>query len=243
MKKRTATIVVIILFAVSAVIYFIQFKMFHDTRDTFFYLLQDWAFLPVQIAVVTIVVGMVTGEREKRERLARSKMLTVTFFSDLGTELLKKLMPCAENVADAAEALNVREDWDGKRFRRASASIKSMEFKVRCTPESLESIGGLLRQRKLDMLVMASNPALLEHEDFTDLLWAVFHLTDELAARERFDDMPPEDAAHLNEDVKRALTAVLVNWIAYMNNIRTEYPYLYSMALRKKPFAAELGIN
>jgi hypothetical protein len=37
---------------------------------------------------------------------------------------------------------------------------------------------------KRDFLVaLMENPNLLEHESFTDLLWAVFHLVEELAVR------------------------------------------------------------
>lgn len=66
MKKYTTPIIIGILFGISALIYAVQFFVFHDSRDTFFYLLQDWAFLPVQIAVVTIAVGKLVESREKR---------------------------------------------------------------------------------------------------------------------------------------------------------------------------------
>ncbi|MGL4284237.1 hypothetical protein [Eubacterium aggregans] len=39
MKKYTTPIIIGILFGISALIYAVQFFVFHDSRDTFFYLL------------------------------------------------------------------------------------------------------------------------------------------------------------------------------------------------------------
>ncbi|MEA5074550.1 MAG: hypothetical protein VB030_10285, partial [Eubacterium aggregans] len=74
MKKYTTPIIIGILFGISALIYAVQFFVFHDSRDTFFYLLQDWAFLPVQIAVVTIAVGKLVESREKKDRMEKTQM-------------------------------------------------------------------------------------------------------------------------------------------------------------------------
>ena len=87
MKKHTAVIAIVALFALSAVIYWIQFEMFHDPDTTEFYMLQDWAFLPVQIAIVTIVVGMIVSDREKKERMSRTRTLASAFFRDFGTDM------------------------------------------------------------------------------------------------------------------------------------------------------------
>lgn len=63
---------VIGLLALSAAIYLIQIAIFHDQRDTLFYLLQDWGVpVAVQIAVVTVAVGMTVSEMQRRERLER----------------------------------------------------------------------------------------------------------------------------------------------------------------------------
>ena len=49
----------------------------------------------------------------------------------------------------------------------------------------------------------------MEHERFTDLLWAVLHLEEELEARTSLADLSPADEAHLEVDVRRAYNALL----------------------------------
>lgn len=46
------------------------------------------------------------------------------------------------------------------------------------------------------MLTLLENPQLFEHDRFTDLLHAVFHLADESNARESFIDLPTTDYNH-----------------------------------------------
>jgi len=90
---------------------------------------------------------------------------------------------------------------------------------------------------KRDFLVrLLENPNLLEHESFTDLLWAAFHLTEELDARGGFHGLPDTDRQHLAGDVKRVYSQLALQWLAYMEHLKTDYPYLFSLALRMNPF-------
>jgi len=45
------------LLAVSAVAYFVQIIIFRRTEDTFFYMLQDIAFVPIQVLLVTLILN------------------------------------------------------------------------------------------------------------------------------------------------------------------------------------------
>jgi hypothetical protein len=241
MKKYAAALETIGLLALSAVIYGCQIILFRDSRDTAFYLLQDWAFLPVQIAVVTIAVGKISGEREKRERISKTKMLASSFFSELGDELLRRLLRCAPDLSNLASALQIQPSWRAAEFRAAASAVERGTPVLRCGAEDLEDLRALLQRKRLELLVIASNPALLEHEEFTDMLWAVFHLTDELGARESLQNLPEADAEHLNLDAERVLRALLVNWLCNMDHVRAEYPYLFAMELGRSPFAQKAG--
>ena len=59
---RRTTIILLIL---SIIIYLIQILIFNDPRTTFFYILQDLAFMPITIAFATLMVGEVLNWREK----------------------------------------------------------------------------------------------------------------------------------------------------------------------------------
>jgi len=80
------------------------------------------------------------------------------------------------------------------------------------------------------------NPILLEHGSFTNLLWAVFHLADELALRQNVMELSKPDHEHINGDARRAYLLLLKEWVHYMKHLKANYPYLYSLAIRTNPF-------
>jgi hypothetical protein len=93
----------------------------------------------------------------------------------------------------------------------------------------------LLEKRDF-LLRLLENPNLLEHESFTDLLWAVFHLTEELAHRPKCRELHPRDREHLGKDIQRAYVLLIREWLGYMRHLKNNYPYLFSLAVRVNPF-------
>ena len=72
--------------------------------------------------------------------------------------------------------------------------------------------------------------------NFTDLLWAVTHLTEELSHRKDLKTLPNADYEHLSGDIKRAYIMLITEWLAYMKHLKESYPYLFSLAVRTNPF-------
>ena len=132
--------------------------------------------------------------------------------------------------------LNIEARWSARDFREAAAFVKNKTLPVTCNVNNLEDIKALLIEKRMYILVILANPTLLEHEAFTDMLWAILHLTDELLARNSLSGLPDTDVAHLDNDVRRALGAILVHWIGYMNYIKPDYPFLFSLETRRNPF-------
>ncbi len=66
------------------------------------------------------------------------------------------------------------------------------------------------------LLALLENPNLLEHETFTDLLRAVFHLTEELEKREDISNLSNADYQHLKLDTERAYNIMIYEWVEYM---------------------------
>lgn len=64
------------------------------------------------------------------------------------------------------------------------------------------------------------------------MLWAVFHVADEVQTRD-LHALSQADLDHLNEDILRVYQLLLFEWIGYIRYLRTDYPYLYQIALRK----------
>jgi hypothetical protein len=100
----------------------------------------------------------------------------------------------------------------------------------------LEKLKSFLIGKRNFLLGLLENPNLLEHESFTDLLWAVFHLTEELENRVDVKRLPDNDFAHLSSDIKRAYILLVVQWLSYMKHLKNDYPYLFSLAIRTNPF-------
>jgi hypothetical protein len=86
---------------------------------------------------------------------------------------------------------------------------------------------------------MLENPNLLEHESFTDLLWAVFHLTEELASRADLNHLDDRDYDHFTGDIERAYRLLIFEWLTYMIHLKGDYPFLFSFAARTNPFDPE----
>jgi hypothetical protein len=101
---------------------------------------------------------------------------------------------------------------------------------------NLEELRAFLVAKRDFLLRLLENPNLLEHESFTELLWAVLHLAEELSYRDDVKQLPESDYAHLSSDIKRAYTLLLREWLGYMQHLRSDYPYLFSLALRMNPF-------
>ena len=109
--------------------------------------------------------------------------------------------------------------------------------------ESRKAIRNFLKEKRQFLLNLLENPNLLEHESFTNLLWAVFHLTDELTHRRNLNGLPETDYQHLAGDMKRAYHLLIVEWLNYMKHLKTDYPYLFSLAVRTNPFDVSASVE
>ena len=68
------------------------------------------------------------------------------------------------------------------------------------------------------------------------MLLAVFHLTEELLAREDLAGVTGADAAHLSGDMERAFHALAAQWLQHTSSLQKNYPYLFSLEARRNPF-------
>lgn len=224
------------LIALSASLFLLQIRLFHAERDTVFYLFQDLAFVPIQVLLVTVIVDQVLRTREKLAMLNKLNMVIGAFFSEVGTRLLRQLAGFDANGDHVRRELIVGRDWSDQRFLQAARDANRLPFRMDRARGDLNGLKALLTTKRDFMLRLLENQNLLEHETFTDLLWAVFHLTEELEAREDLSRMTGPDGEHIDGDMRRAYTALIAEWLAYLKHLKNEYPYLFSLALRTNPF-------
>ncbi len=224
------------LITLSALIYFIQIQIFKTPQNTFFYIFQDLAFVPISVLMVTLIIDQVLRMREKRALLKKMNMVIGAFFSEVGTDLLKLFAHFDLHYETLRRNLIVSDKWSEQDFSQIKKQLKDFDYKLDSKKGDLEVLKSFLNGKRNFLLGLLENPNLLEHESFTDLLWAVFHLTEELNARADTRGLPDTDYKHLSGDIRRAYVILISEWLSYMRHLKVDYPYLFSLALRTNPF-------
>jgi hypothetical protein len=220
----------------SIIIYIIQIALFHEPKQTFYYIFQDLAFLPLHVFIVTVILERVLNARQKSEIKRKMNVVISTFYSEVGIQALSAMTGCVQNVEGVKRILNVSTSWNEDDFKKAVKDINSFQYEIRSENADLELLCRFLLEKRPFMLSLFENTNLFEHDTFTDMLWAVYHVTEELESRDTLVSLPPNDLDHLSKDIKRAYQFLLVEWLYYMNHLKKEYPYLFSLAVRKSPF-------
>jgi len=223
----------------SAVLYSAHYVIFHDLHHIFIYMIGDIAFVPIEVLLVTLLIHRVLELREKRSRMEKLNMVIGAFFSEVGTELLAYFSNFDPNLDDSKKDLIVKSDWTEDEFDHVSKSLKGYDYTIDIKKIDLEKLKSFLLQKRVFMMSLIENQNLLEHESFTDLLWATFHLTEELECRKGFVGLPDTDFEHLAVDTKRSYKLLVSEWLDYMEHLKINYPYLFSLAMRTNPFDEE----
>jgi len=231
------------LVALSAVLYAFHFLLFRDTHHIFIYLVGDVAFVPIEVLLVTVIIHRLLAAREKRTLLHKLNMVIGAFFSEGGTDLLKIFATHDADFDRVRPQVLVTQKWASRDFLQAAREMAAYDYTVEFDAASLEELRDFLLARREFLLRLLENPTLLEHESFTDMLWAVTHLTEELAQRPTLRGLPAADYAHLGGDVKRAYARLLAEWLRYMEHLQRTYPYLFSLALRTNPLDPEAAVS
>jgi hypothetical protein len=242
-KQRWYLEIGLALIAASAVIYLIHYAIFRDAHHLWIYLVTDLAFLPIEVLVVTVIVDRLLSARDRRQALEKLNMVIGAFFSEVGTELLRRLCAADPDSEAKRNALKVDAGWSDREYRDMEVLFSAEKFKAESRAADLVRLRELLVENRDFMVRLLENPLLLEHATFTDLLWAVFHLTEELENRSDFDRLPAPDLDHLSGDMGRAYGRVAMQWLDYMRHLRSNYPYLFSLAIRMNPFDTEARVE
>lgn len=227
------------LLALSGITYLIHFVIFRDFHHILIYFIGDVGFLFISVLLVTLVIERLLTARDKQSLLNKLNMVIGAFFSEVGTQLLRTVSNLDPGSEELRSGLNLRGDWSEKDFTQALGKMISHKYDVSVERGDLREIRDLLTKKREFLLALLENPNLLEHESFTELLWAVFHLSEELDARKDLMGIPPADLAHLKGDVMRAYSLLAREWLSHLKHLRDNYPYLFSLAVRTNPFNPE----
>jgi hypothetical protein len=236
--KRHSNLITLaaILVATSGLVYFVHFIIFRDPHHIFIFMVGDLAFVFLEVFLVVLVIERILNRREKKAMAHKLNMIAGAFFSEVGVELLNILLNCYGGRREICPCLAVAQDWSHDDFKRAIATVRETKAKPNCNSVELDELKEFLLRKRPFLLRLLQNPNVLEHEAGSDLLWAVFHLTEELQARASLGELPPSDLAHLAGDIQRAYAHLAAQWITYMEHLQSDYPFLFSLFVRTNPF-------
>jgi hypothetical protein len=207
------------------------------------------------VAILLIVVGgiaflgmmaaateMLINRRERRIRIQKLNIVIGVFNSELGNRLMKKLALFDRGLDSIRPHLLISTDWTERSFRKSRNNLKSYRFTLDIQRSDFFFLRTLLSEKNDLLLRLLLNANLLEHELFTDLIQTTSHLKEELVNRGDFDTLPDSDIHHLTNDVERVYKILIQQWLVYMEHLRSDYPYLFSFAVRSNPFNPDVEV-
>lgn len=230
------------LLGVSVVLYVARWTLFPSPdfhNEMWRFLVGDVAFLFIQVPLVTLLIDRQLQRRQRQEMLTKLNMVIGAFFSETGTDLLGRVASADRALGSVREDLVPRMSWTPAQYAAANRAFTAHEADIDLDSVDLEALRSALADQKRFLLGLLGNQNLLEHETFTDLLWALTHLSEELSARKDLSQLSKPDAAHLAGDIERAYTLLGCQWIDYLAHLQAQYPYLFSLAVRTNPLDPE----
>ena len=227
------------LIVLSAAFYLLHYFIFRDYHHIFIYLIGDIGFVFIEVLLVTMILHQLLSSHERRSKMEKLNMVIGTFFSEIGTGLLVYLSNADPKLDSIKKDLIMTNNWSEEEFNTVNKHLKKYEYRIDILKIDLSDLRSHLIEKRDFLLRLLENPVLLEHESFTELLRAVFHLTEELQSREDILNLPESDYQHLGGDIKRAYSLLVNQWLDYMKYLKVSYPYLFSLAMRTNPFDKE----
>ncbi len=223
------------LFLFSIILYSLDYVLLGSAKELAVWFLGNLAFLPIYVIIVTLMIEQVVKERERQVVMRKLNMVIGVFFSEVGNRLLKELSVYVVSSDDLKRHLLINGSWKELEFTTALEYLRKSTVSIESNRSEKNDLKRYLVGKRGFLVSLLENQNLLEHEEFTDLLWAVFHLVEELDARTTFENMPQSDIDHINGDIKRVFGLLSREWVMYMQHLKHDYPYLFSLAVRLNP--------
>ena len=233
----------LLLVLLSVFFYSLHYVVFRDAHHIFIYLVGDIAFVFIEVLLVTLIIHHLLSEREKRAMRKKLNMVIGAFFSEVETNLLKFFAGFDKNAEQISKHLIVGNEWSPEHFTQMQVVLSSHDYKIDSRAGDLKGIREFLIGKRGFLLGLLENPNLLEHEKFTELLWAVFHLAEELSHRTTIEGLPETDYYHLSGDIGRSQRLLVREWLSHMEHLKSDYPYLFSLAVRTNPFDPNASVE
>ena len=191
------------------------------------------------LSVVASITDLFANRREESLRHKKLNMVTGLFFSEMGSGLLKRFTQLDSKTETLHKILKISDEWADEDFDEAYGRLKQHRFVIDSGRGDISELREYLQNKGDLLLRLIENPVIHEHENFTDLLRAIFHLRDELLNRSDLSELLSYDRQHLDGDIVRIYNLLAFEWLRYMRYLKKNYGYLFSLAMRLNPFDPE----
>jgi len=188
------------------------------------------------LGVVANTTEIVILKRDSSNRMRKINMVLGVFFSEVGNHLLGLFARHHENAGTLKNELRVTPEWTHEQFSGARKKLAKIDLKLDSSRMDLSNLNEFMKSKRDFFVGLLENPVLIEHEGLSESLLAVFHLQDELHCREDFNDLPDTDRQHLTGDMNRIYGQLVDQWLIYLEHLKEQYPYIFSLAIRNNPF-------
>jgi hypothetical protein len=185
------------------------------------------------LGVVANATQLLLQRKQEHLRFHRTQTLIGLFFSELGNDLLNLCTTFDANI-DGLVSNIIKE---GNLVEAGiKESITSHKYVIDAGKMDVDKIKGLMVSKSELVLRLWENSGFNEDESFSGLIRSIFHLREELLAREDIPNLPASDIEHLANDLARVYPLLASHWVDYILYLKNNYTYLHSLAMRKNPF-------
>ena len=236
-KYKLEIIVGLLLLVFSISMYALHYYFYRSMAFISGDLLLQLGYLPIYILITSVIIDRTINRRSKLETLRRLNTIVGIFFSEIGMDLIRIIIKFDRNFHLIQSEFISDEEWNEDKSKR----VKSMLCKYNCNIDSksgdIDNLEKFLLSHKASLVNLMGNPNLMEHEEFTEMLISIFHLTEEILIRKSQGTLSDADYEHLSLDIKRSYYLLVYQWIRYIEHLKKHYPFLYGFIIKVNPFS------
>ncbi len=225
-----------ILLIISALgFYVLNYFLFRDLNFIERYLLAQLGFLPISVLLVTLVLNKLMVRRERMERIEKLNIVVGSFFAEIGKDLLRYLSKYDERIESIAREMMNLENFGNEDFDRIRQKLENKRFEIALEKINLYELRKFLLENKDFAINLLDNPAIIEHETFTELLWNLLHVTEELRRISNFENLPREDYEDIKGDIEKLYRLLIYEWVAYVEYLKGRHPHIFIYEAKTNP--------
>lgn len=237
MKKRSKETLIIgaALITLSLLLHYGHYLIFKDLHHTLIFLVADIAFIPMEVFFTTLVLDKFLEKRQNQHLFEKLNMIIGVFYTEVGTKLLYRFAESDDNIDDLEESAIVDLNCNEVTFKRLETIVENHNYVVNMDKVDLRNLRDLLDNEKDLLINLITNPTLLEHEEFTEMMMSIVHLREELDSR-CSECMEEYEVTHISADISKAYKYLAKEWVRYMKYLKDNYPQLFLKAVISNPF-------